>query len=486
MTAQTRLRVPSAFFAAVVAALSATVACASAEPAPIAAPVGPAASSGAITTGVDAGAKPAASAATADDTDANAAEGRRIARMLKKVASARKLTPKREVPGVVLDRPALLARVKAHVDREVPREAIESEGAAMKLLGLIPTEFDYEKETYALLEAQLAGYYEPEDRSMYMASDLDADNAKATLAHELVHALQDQYWNLGARSKYKKGQGDVSSSTSALAEGDATSAMFDVMLAGTGRSALDLPEDVFTEQIIQSVSQGPSGRAPHAMRAALVAPYVYGTLFIHALRRRGGWDLVNKAWERPPASSEQILHPDKWIADEAPVTVAAPTITALGPGYVVAENDTFGELGTGLTFAEWMDETVAKLAALDWGGDRATLARNGDVMALGWRIAYDAPRAPAAAQKKKAAPAERAFGALATALDARLGRPARKDAAFVCFPRPEIGPLGVLRVEGGLVVVAGPAKSSRAGKWTAGSDCALSERWAKEIATATR
>lgn len=466
-----------AYLSGALAALVATAACASADPTP---PSTPAPKPIAPQAALDAGAPKAVAAVDAGESDPNA-ESRRVARMLKKVASARKLAAKREVPGVVLDRPGLLARVKAHVDREVPKEAIVAEGAAMKLLGLIPTDFDYEKETYALLEAQLAGYYEPEDRSMYMAADLDNDNAKATLAHELVHALQDQHWDLGARSKYKQGQGDLSSSTSALAEGDATSAMFDVMLAGTGRTALDLPEDVFTEQIIESVSQGPSGRAPHAMRAALVAPYVYGTLFVHALRRRGGWELVNRAWERPPTSSEQILHPEKWIAEEAPIAVPAPPIASLGAGYAVVENDTFGELGTGLTFAEWMDETVAKTAALDWGGDRATLTRSGDAMALGWRITYDAPRA-GAANKKRAS--ERAFAAITQAFAARGSAAARKDASFACFNRPEIGPLGVLHGAGGLVIVAGPTKAAKAGKWTSTGDCATSEKWAKEIAAA--
>ena len=53
------------------------------------------------------------------------------------------------------------------------------------------------------------------------------------------------------------------------------------------------------------------------MRTSLAAPYIYGTLFVHALRRRGGWDAVNRAWDDPPTTSEQILHVDKWLAHEA-------------------------------------------------------------------------------------------------------------------------------------------------------------------------
>lgn len=415
--------------------------------------------------------KPAAeSAGSADEV--------RIAKMLKKVSAARKLPPKHPVPGVTLSRTALLDRVRAHVVREVPKEAIRNEGLAMKILGLVPTDFDYEAETFALLEAQLAGYYEPADRSMYMAADLDEDNARATLAHELVHALQDQYWDLQVRSKYKKSQGDLSSTTSALAEGDATSAMFDVLLAGSGRRAIDLPEEIFTEQIIQSVSQGPSAKAPHAMRSALVAPYVHGTLFVHALRRKGGWDLVNRAWERPPVSSEQILHPEKWEANEAPITVTEPTFAALGPGFTALDADTFGELGIRLTFAEWMEVSRADAAALNWGGDRATLVSRGDEVAMGWRITYDDLKS---ANARSRPVAERAYATIAAALDARNGRPTRKDATFICITRSEIGPLAVLYREGSIAIVAGPTKTAP-GRWTSTGNCTLSEKWAREIA----
>ena len=144
------------------------------------------------------------------------------------------------MPGVVLERPALIARVKEHVSRELPPEAIRNEGLALQLFGFVPTQFDYEGAEYQLLQDQLAGYYEPADGTMYMASDLGDEEADATLAHELVHALQDQRWDLETRSRYHAGDGDRSEAVSALAEGDATSAMFDVMIerAAPGRGKI--------------------------------------------------------------------------------------------------------------------------------------------------------------------------------------------------------------------------------------------------------
>jgi hypothetical protein len=313
--------------------------------------------------------------------------------MLRRVVLARGLVALKSVPGVQLTRAELIERVKDHVSRELPPQAIRNEGFALQLFGFVPTQFDYEAAEYQLLEDQLAGYYEPADGTMYLASDLSDDEATATLAHELVHALQDQHWDLESRSRYRPGEGDRSEAVSALAEGDATSAMFDVMIAraapGGKHSALDIPDDVFVQQIRQGVSQGPGADAPRIMRSSLAAPYIYGTLFVNALRRRGGWAAVDRAWDDAPTTTEQILHLDKWDARERPLPVTAPPFATLGPGWTVDDDDSEGELGARIAFEEWMDPAAAAEASKGWGGDRALLVANGDRRAFAWRLRYD-------------------------------------------------------------------------------------------------
>lgn len=417
---------------------------------------------------------PVASAAPSND---EAHEQRLIARMLKRVEMARGFAATRPVPGVLLDRPALIARVKEHVTRELPPEAIRDEGLALQLFGFIPTQFDYEGAEYRLLQDQLAGYYEPADGTMYMASDLGDDEAEATLAHELVHSLQDQRWNLGERSKYRQGDGDRSEAVSALAEGDATSAMFDVMIAkaaaGTGKSAIDLPDDVFAEQIRNGMNEGPGATAPHVMRTSLAAPYIYGTLFVHALRRRGGWDEVNRAWDDPPTTSEQILHVDKWLAREPPMKVGPPVFASLGPGWKSEDEDSEGELGTRIAYEEWLDPKAAAAASAGWGGDRGALVRNGDKVAFAWRLRYD----PGKTADDRAA---RAFAALTRALDKAFGPPKTSDGAFACRERTDRGPIAIARKGADIVFVLGPANTSGTG-WTSAGDCALAKTWAREI-----
>ena len=116
---------------------------------------------------------------------------------------------------------------------------------------------------------------------------------------------------------------------------------------------------MFAEQIRAGMNEGPGASAPHVMRTSLASPYIYGTLFVHALRRKGGWDAVNRAWDDPPSTSEQILHVDKWLAHEAAMPVTAPTFAALGAGWKVADEDSEGELGARIAFEEWMDPKAA-------------------------------------------------------------------------------------------------------------------------------
>jgi hypothetical protein len=404
-------------------------------------------------------------------------ETRLIARMLHRVELARKLEAKKQVPGLLLERSALIARVKEHVSRELPPEAIHNEGLALQLFGFIPTQFDYEAAEYRLLQDQLAGYYEPADGTMYMASDLGDEEADATLAHELVHALQDQRWDLERRSQYSAGDGDRSEAVSALAEGDATSAMFDVMIEhaapGRGKTALDMPDDVFIQQIREGMNQGPGATAPRVMRSSLAAPYIYGTLFVHALRRRGGWAAVDRAWDDGPTTSEQIMHPEKWIAHEPAMAVSPPTFVSLGEGWKVSDEDSEGELGTRIAFEEWMDPKTAAAASAGWGGDRGVLLQNGDRAAFAWRLRYDPG-------ESKDELTRQAYAAVVRGLDSVLGPASRHDGAFVCRERADRGPLAVARSGPDLVIVLGPARTTPGG-WTSSGDCVLARRWVREI-----
>jgi hypothetical protein len=408
-----------------------------------------------------------------EDPPPSEKENRAVARTLEKVSELRGLKATRVVPGVKLTRERLAARVKEKALREYPPEALRREGLVLQLMGFAPSSFDYLGEMMHLLEAQLEGFYEPKNGTMYLASELKGAEAKATLAHELVHALQDMRWDLKSRSLYKPGKGDESLAMACVAEGDATSLMMDFVMAP--KTALDLPEEMLREMMREGMSMGDLKTVPHVLKSSLVAPYVEGMAFVQALRRKGGWPMVDRAWDRLPRTTEQVLHVDKWESDEAALTLPAPTAAALGAGWKKDDEDTFGELGFALTFEEWMGHDDAHAAAKDWGGDRTGVFSRGEEIALAVHERYDA-----APGKNAAAHAERALQTLGPALKKKLGAAAIDAGKVLCFERTDTGPLLFAQKDRELVMIAGPAKASKA-SWTSAANCATARKWAEEI-----
>ena len=418
-------------------------------------------------------------ASSADAGQKLSPEERRIAATLKKVAQVRGLAALRPVPGKVLERTALVAEVRKKADTEYPKAAIERDGKTMELMGFAPAPFDYLKELSTLLEAQLDGFYEPKNGTMYVAADLEGDGANLALAHELVHALQDQHYDLSKRSGYHPGQSDAIMAGSMLAEGDATSAMLDMSLKSRGSTALDLPEAMFTSMLVNAMNAGDAAAAPHILRSTLVLPYVDGTLFVHALRREGGFAKVDEAWRNLPVTTEQVLHPEKWASHEPALTVPPPTATALGAGFTRVDQDTVGEAGLRLALEEWIGADGAKIAAAGWGGDRSGTFSSGDTWASVNLVVYDKDSGKGAGDTFP----KRAFDKVKPGIEKVPGKVAAKTNApgFVCVERDKLGPLAVARKGRAFVILAGPAERSTAATWTPKGNCALSRKWADEV-----
>ncbi|MFI5300475.1 MAG: hypothetical protein ACHREM_20505 [Polyangiales bacterium] len=379
--------------------------------------------------------KPAPSASTSGDPriipvgDVPKEIADRTGKILRRASQARHLEITAAVRLQVLPPAEVVAVVKKHVTDEVPRSVIVGEGHALAVLGLIPPDYDYEAESYALLEDQLAGLYIPENKTMYLSSTVDHDEIDGTLAHELVHALQDQRWSIGDKMKYRPAASDALGAIQALAEGDATSAMFDEMILEKGgldalsqHSALDIPDQDPEEMLKEAIHGGSASskrlaKSPRYVAVGLLAPYADGLRFVHGLRRRGGWNAVDEAWKRPPASGEQLLHLDKYDLNERAIEVATPTAIALGTSWKLTFDDVLGEEEARLAFGDWMDVDQAKRAVAGWGGDHLALFESGGDRAVAWRMVFD-----------NAEEAKEAFGLLSTGFRAREGSPSFSEA----------------------------------------------------------
>lgn len=334
--------------------------------------------------------------------------------MLQVVSRLRELPVRGPVRSATIDRPTMLSQLRQNVHDEIPAEVVRGQGEFLRAFGFLPPGFDFEAGLYRLMESQLAGYYDPDRKAMFLMDDLSASEADATLAHELVHALQDQHYDLAPRLKYHPDANDAQSAVQSLAEGDATSAMLDYVLAKQDRDALSIPDSLIDAQIAAGIALSPAlASSPSILRNSLVSPYLDGVQLVHALRRRGGWAAVDAVWKNPPATTEQLLHIEKLDAREPAESVATPPLQALGSGWRETYRDVYGEQGVRLAFEEWMPRRAAAKAAAGWAGDRAVLAvdPSGKRLAAAWRIRFDACRPPLATN----AEASEAFGAITSA-----------------------------------------------------------------------
>jgi hypothetical protein len=222
-----------------------------------------------------------------------------------------------------------------------------------------------------LYAENVVGYYNRKEKSMYLVggSSVFGPEEKVTLAHEYTHALQDQHFDLALVQGGTEDDGDFSLAVDALIEGDATLTMF--LYARTFLTPGELSE-------LQSGSAESSlDEAPLVIRDELIFPYQEGALFALRLWLEGGFELVNSAFRDPPRSTEQIIHPEKYLDREQPIAVSLPNLaSAVGPDWTQLRSDVLGELDVRILLEQFSEPGVAALGAEGWGGDRFALLEN--------------------------------------------------------------------------------------------------------------
>ena len=94
--------------------------------------------------------------------------------------------------------------------------------------------------------------------------------------------------------------------------------------------------------------------------------------------KRGGWALMSAAYRDLPQSTEQILHPEKYFAREAPVKINLPEISSvLGKNWKQLDYDVNGEWSYVQILDEFLrSEKESQQAAAGWGGDRFAIYEN--------------------------------------------------------------------------------------------------------------
>ena len=319
--------------------------------------------------------------------------------VLKETSEVRQLPILRPVQSSTQSRSEIERAVMKNLDEEVTPADMHAAEVTLKKLGLAPPDFQYRALMIRLLTEQVAGYYEPKSRQFYLADWIDVDGQKPIMAHELTHALQDQHFNLRRFDHWPKGDSDAELATHALVEGDATMAMA-MYVASNPLRALTFLKSMGA----MSIATEELDKAPRSVRESLLFPYQEGMSWTRALYKQGGWPEVSKAFAALPQSTEQILHPDKYFAREAPVQITVPDVTNLlnsgskrsevrsqrsVAGFQAATtwkrlaSDVNGEWGFYLILDEFLKSAAeSRRAAAGWAGDRTSVyeSQKGDVL----------------------------------------------------------------------------------------------------------
>ena len=150
--------------------------------------------------------------------------------ILQAISDLRELEPRRDVQKGVLSREQIGEVFRKRIAEDYSAEDLEKERSLLVKLGVLPREYDYVEGTMQILNEQVAGYYDPRDKTLFIADWLPPETQQMTMAHELAHALQDQHYELEEILSGKDQNGDALLARRAIVEGDAVGVMFDYLL----------------------------------------------------------------------------------------------------------------------------------------------------------------------------------------------------------------------------------------------------------------
>ena len=239
----------------------------------------------------------------------------------------------------------------------------------------------------------VAGVYVPQQEQLYIGTERSSEGAddQALLAHAYAHVLQNQHFDLRAKMASVRStderlalealeEGDAQLLTALYRYGDLDSADWDHLAALTVRAEVPsygswVDESAFWTRVRRF-------------------PYREGRQFAQSLFLEGGWAEVNRAYADRPTSTEQILHPERYLEErDRPTEVLVPALqTELDADWQLVVRDTLGELVMAAFLDEYLPQSRAAAAAAGWDGDTLVAWENeaGEWVWI-WRSVWDSP-----------------------------------------------------------------------------------------------
>ena len=229
-----------------------------------------------------------------------------------------------------------------------------------------------------LLTEQIAGFYDPRTKTFYIADWIPPELQKPVMAHELIHALQDQQFDLEKFLSPVDENDDKSLAQASVIEGEGLLVMLAYTIGPFGRDIndIDIIELDRLQRPMVEAEYPTFARAPSYLKEMLLFPYTYGANFVQKFIQARGWKSLDLLYQNFPESSEQILHPEKALRDPD----VPSEIPALEPDgeqdHELSYENVLGEFGLYLYLSNHLAEEAARTASEGWDGDHAALYRD--------------------------------------------------------------------------------------------------------------
>jgi hypothetical protein len=313
------------------------------------------------------------------------------------VAKATGLEFKSAPKSALRTKEQIRAYLVAKMERELPQSRIDGISATYRLLGMLSDTINLRSLFLDLYTEQIAGFYEPDSTTLFAVQSGEPAQLRLVLSHELVHALQHEYVPLDS-IMHDDSDADRQFAAQSVLEGQATLASITAMVPGMDLIHNDAFWLTFRDQLrLQQTGTGVFATAPMVIREGLIFPYLDGGEFVRWFEQKQPGKMPFGA--SLPTSTEQILHPDRYLSHDAPLTIRFSGPTA------GTYEDTFGEFDIELLRTQLTGATTVRTdPAIGWGGDRMRVYSSPTGPALVWYTVWDEPRYAERFQREIGAP----------------------------------------------------------------------------------
>jgi hypothetical protein len=304
---------------------------------------------------------------------------------------------KHDVPYAMINKDELHRYLEGRLNQTMKPDDARAEELILKMMGLVPNDFDLRKNTLDLLTEQAAAFYDYNTKKLFILEGSGgSDEGRVALVHELAHALADQHFHLAKYIHEGMRSDDDATARQAVMEGQATWLMA-AYISREGGGKPEVPNAIL--EMMKKSIQGSAAeqypvfsQAPLYIRESLVFPYSEGLTFQDAVYRKLGLGAFSEVFKRAPASSGQILHPERYLGHGGVVIPNPPTLPESRDFHKLADG-TLGELDFRVLLSEYTEAKSGEELATHLAGGSYELSENkrDKYPVLGIASAWDSP-----------------------------------------------------------------------------------------------